>query len=124
MLRDSVTAACPQVQVAIGQLLQEETTYHQVVHRTIHRDHLARPVTVHFNGGEVELAGFCRSVSVAGMTILTKTPCEVQSVAKLEVHRTEAEPVWFLAECRMVSPFGEGWYLSSWQLIAVQARPV
>jgi hypothetical protein len=84
---------------------------------------LARPITLHLNSGELKLAGFCRSVSASGMTIMTQVCSERQSVAKLEVHRTGTEPIWFLAECRHGSPFGIGWFLSSWHLINVVARP-
>lgn len=63
-------------------------------------------------------------MSALGIGIVCHAMMKVGSLATLEIHSTNGEPVILRAEVRWCDPYGIGWYLIGWKFIGMGSRPV
>ena len=122
MLREATASVNFDVKDAVVQLLKEDARFDELERRSLHRETLVRPVTVSDVDGADVVGGVCRNISQMGMCLLTRKSLIEQKVARISIHRLEAGPAIFLAECRWSSPFGCGWFMSGWSFINLVQR--
>jgi hypothetical protein len=119
MLRSAVAGAGGALDLAIKQLIQEDSLFDQNERRSIHREVLVRPIEiVNIQSGDV-FEGFTRNVSSIGVSLITKQPQQSSSYAKLRIESLQSGHALFLAECRWCIPFGGKWFMSGWNFVNV-----
>lgn len=117
MLKDALSAVCPELEVTVKQLLVEDALYEQNERRTVHREFLVRPVLLELRETAEKFEGFTRNISYLGVSVVTRKPILPQTIAKIEIYRLNSGPSIFLAECRWTSPFGDEWNVTGWNFL-------
>jgi hypothetical protein len=107
------------VEKAVRGLLDEDAFYDRNDNRSPHREHLVRPVGMLIRGSSEEILAFSRSVSTAGIALITKGEIAEGSTAILTVETLKGEPVKLLAQCRWCRPYGRNWRISGWAFVNI-----
>jgi PilZ domain len=110
------------LELSVKELLLEDAIYDQQERRSVHREFLFRPVSLLLNETDERVEGFTRNISFLGVSILTRSPVRIQTIATLQIYRISSHPSRFLAECRWLGPFGAEWNLSGWNFMNVELR--
>lgn len=119
MLRESIGASSPELELSVKQLLVEDALFEQQERRSVHREFLVRPVLLELRETGTSLEGFTRNISFMGASIVTRQPILPKTLASIQVYRLNSSPTVFLAECRWTSPFGEDWNVTGWHFLNV-----
>lgn len=119
MLRSSAPNANAEVEIAVRQLLTEDTRFDDLERRTSHRDQLVRPVRIELSEDCHPLVAVTRNISTHGICVLTDRVIAEGVTARISVHCLESGPTLFLADCRWGRPYGIGWYISGWHFVNV-----
>lgn len=122
MLRDSMSASSPHLEVSVKQLLLEDSMFDQNERRTIHREFLVRPILLQLRGSDETIEGFSRNISFMGVSLISRKPVLPSTIAKLEIYRLNTGPSLFLAECRWTGAFGGEWNVSGWNFMNVDLQ--
>lgn len=102
----------------IARLQKEE---HRFVRerRTVYRTPLMRPVQIRLVEDEAnEFLGYSKNISPVGIGLILKDEFETGTIATLSIHSLENRPAHLRGELRWSKPFGVGWYLTGWKLLA------
>lgn len=122
MLKDSLSAVCPELEVSVKQLLIEDALFEQNERRTVHREFLVRPALLELRDCQKTFEGFTRNISYLGVSVVTRQPILPQAIAKIQIYRLNSAPSIFLAECRWTSPFGDDWNVTGWNFLNVDTN--
>jgi PilZ domain len=122
MLRDSIQASATHLEVAVKQLLLEDSMFDQNERRSVHREAIVRPVDLFIRATGERLKAFSRNISYQGVSLITRKPILSGTIAKIQIHRLNCEPSLFLTECRWAGSFGSEWYVSGWNFLNVEEQ--
>lgn len=117
MLREAPSTNHSDVREAVERLLIEDARFDEQERRSLHREHLVRPVTITLLESNETVGGVSRNISGAGICVLTRKTITERATARISIHSLGDQSSAFLAECRWSRPFGSGWYLSGWHFI-------
>lgn len=82
-----------------------------------------RPVRIRIVGDEEnEFLGYSKNISPVGIGLILPDEFPRGTIATLSIHSLENLHVHLRAELRWSEPFGTGWFLSGWKLLA-EAKP-
>ncbi len=101
----------------IDRIVREEVVAAQE-RRSAHRTSLVRPVLVRMGNGEC-LDSFSKNISAKGIGLIMAKSLPAGTVASLTVHSLKEKPIAIHSELRWCEPFGENWFASGWNFIAV-----
>lgn len=111
------------MQEEIDRLLMEIQRSKYTERRTEPRQAFARPVQIHLPQGPT-LKAFSKDLSSQGIGVISETSFQVGSLATLEIHSTQSDPVLLRAEARWCDAYGKGWYLVGWKFVGIGSRPI
>ncbi len=111
------------MQEEIDRLLFEVQRSRFTERRTETRQPFARPVKIHLPHGPTLIA-FSKDLSSQGIGIISDISFQTNSLATLEIHSMQGDPVLLRCEARWCDPYGKGWYLTGWKFIGVGSRPI
>lgn len=121
MLRGNTQAASPELQQLVDQILDEETRAKIGERRDSSRQQISRPLRIQpRDEQERDLTAMSRDISGSGLGVISVDGFEMGTLARIEISRLKGAPSVVLAECRWCDPFGNGWFLSGWNFVAVQ----
>lgn len=111
------------MQEEIDRLLSEIQRSRFSERRTEPRYAFVRPIQICFPHGP-RLSAFSKDMSAQGIGVICSVAMVVGSLATLEIHSTQGEPLIVRSEVRWCDPYGKGWFLVGWKFIALSARPM
>lgn len=121
MLRGSTQAASPELQDLVDQILDEESRAKICERRDASRQQISRPLVIEPREEDSRsITAMSRDISGSGLGVISTDNFEMGTLARIEISRLKGAPSVVLAECRWCDPFGNGWYLSGWNFVAVQ----
>ena len=91
--------------------------------RTEPRQPFARPVVIHLPHGP-SIRAFAKDLSSQGIGVITENSFQPGSLATLEIHSMNGDPVLLRSEARWSDAYGKGWFLVGWKFIAIGTRPI
>ena len=121
MLRGNTQAASPELEQLVQQILDEETRARVGERRDASRQPLSRPLSIEPRDETGRsLTAMSRDISALGLGVISTDHFQTGCIARIEISRFKGPPSVVLAECRWCDPFGNGWYLSGWNFVAMQ----
>ena len=89
--------------------------------RSEKRHSFAYPVTICLGRDETHMIpAFSRDISPQGIGLLHRNNLADGRVGTLTIHLPDKPPVSIRAESRWSKPYGDGWFITGWRLIAVE----
>ena len=120
MLRSQQTgSADPVIERLINDMIRDDTKFVKSEMRTVHRETLVVPVTLHFKDGTVQHT-FSRNISPMGVCLIGKEQIQVNQVVDLEVYRISGESTRIVADARWCKPFGKEYFASGWKFLQLR----
>jgi hypothetical protein len=117
MLKQSMLGPVPQdVELAVKELLREDTRYTLTEMRSRYRENLVVPVKLFYRNGEPEM-GFSKNVSEAGICVITQNAVPENEILDLEIYRLYGSPIRITSDARWCRPFGQCYYMSGWKFL-------
>jgi hypothetical protein len=110
------------MQEEIDRLLMEIQRSRFTERRTETRQPFARPVRIHPPQGPAQDA-FSKDLSSQGIGIISAVSLQQGTLATLEIHSTQGDPVFLRCEVRWCDSYGKGWFVVGWKFIGVASRP-
>jgi hypothetical protein len=102
----------------IARLQKEERRVVQE-RRTVNRTPFMRPVRIRVLGNEEnEFLGYSKNISPVGIGLILQNEFPAGTIARLSIHSLLNRPVHIHGELRWSEPFGVGWFLTGWKLLA------
>ena len=117
MQRSSRMRSNPEIERIVSDLLAADANFDRVENRSVHRDHLVRPVQLHLRSQETEqtIGAFSRNISDVGIGIITEQEIRSGEFAVIEIERFNGEPAKIISECRWSKNYCGNWFISGWQ---------
>jgi len=120
MLRTSGPPVKPEIQRAIDSILKEDSNFDRVEARSAHRENLVRAVMIKIRESESQITAFSRNISATGVGLITGEMIQERSSGILKIAQLVGPDLSILADCRWCKPYGDSWFLSGWQFIALK----
>lgn len=120
MLRTSGPPVRPDIQRAVTDVVKEDSNFDRVENRSAHRTSLVRPVTIDIRESDKLINAFSRNISDTGIGLVTNQLIIDGCSATLAIARLKGPDLRLLGDCRWCKPYGDGWFLSGWQFIALK----
>ena len=122
MLRSSVRAASPEIQKLVDDIMNAEARFIMSERRDASRAPLTRAVKIRPAGQQgKEYSGITRDISNRGIGLIGQVKWDIGLMAKIVISRIEQRPSIVVAECRWCDRFADGWYLTGWNFVSVDA---
>ena len=110
----------PMFDAALARLLEEDRKLRRQERRATERIPLTRPVVIRpARADGVTHEAFAKNLSPHGLGLIHRERLEPRLIAGLEIHSLSGEPVNVRSEARWISDFGDGWYHSGWEFLAM-----
>lgn len=105
----------------IQRLINEDRQFVDKERRSVTRQPFFRPATLYLgkDQGDPQRV-FVRDISEQGIGLVHDFPVEPSRIGNLGIHRLWDEPIVFRAEIRWSENWGNGWYISGWQIMAIE----
>ena len=110
------------MQDEIDRLMMEIQRSRYTERRTEARQPFVRPVRIHPLHGPTARV-FSKDMSSQGIGVISDVPFPTGTVATLEIHSMQGDPVFLRSEARWSDAYGKGWFLIGWKFIGLAARP-
>lgn len=103
---------------AIEKIFSEDRVFDREERRSLYRESISRPVGIRLDSGR-EILCFSRNLSFEGIGVISHVPFDDNCEATIEIHSTHAGNPVMAAQLVWCRPFGQGWYISGWQFLAL-----
>ena len=114
-------AASPEIGQLVEDLLREEADFELRDGRSVHRETIARPVTVTLRRPiETTFNSFSRNISGQGIGLISLERVPEDATGILAIEGLSSMPAPILAECRWCKEYGTQWFLSGWQFLMIK----
>ena len=106
----------------IQRLVSEDRRFNTQERRSVQRQPFFRPATLLLGGTQGEpQRSFVRDISEKGIGLVHDFKIETGTIGNLAIHRLWDEPIIFRAELRWAESWGNGWYISGWQICSIES---
>lgn len=115
------TTTSPELENLIKEVVKEDNRYVRSEMRSVHRENLIVPVTIHFKDGRQQEA-FSRNISPAGICLISSEQVAANQLLDLEIYRLNGKCDRIIAEVRWCKPFGQEYFMSGWKFVQLKRR--
>ena len=109
----------PVIERLINEMIMNDNKFVVSEMRSVHRDTLVVPVTLHFKDGVTQTA-FSRNISPHGVCLIGKDEIAVNQSVDLELYRICGESKRIVAEIRWCKAFGKEYFASGWKFLQLR----